>query len=167
MTESSRWEAKQQLRRSLRERRRQVSSKERASASREIARRLFELVDFGGVRALHVYRSVPGWGEVDTEEIVAAIGSRWPAVEIVSPDLSAEQPIPTRPFDLIVVPVLGFDRRNFRLGLGAGFYDRFLATQPDALKVGLAYDWARLDALPDEPHDIPLDLVITEVSEVS
>ncbi len=162
MTASPRSEAKQALRRRLGEKRRQVGSEERDRASHEIARRLFERIDFDGVRALHVYRSVPAWGEIDTDEIVTRIRDSWPAVEIESPDLSADQPIPERRFDLILVPVLGYDRRNFRLGLGAGFYDRFLATQPDALKVGLAYTWAELDAVPDEPHDVALDMVITD-----
>lgn len=161
MTDDAR-DGKQELRRRLRERRRQVSAEERDRVGREIARRVFERIDFDGVRAAHVYRSVPVWGEIDTVEIVSTIRERWPAVEIVSPGLSADQPIPSQRFDVIVVPVLGFDPRNFRLGLGAGFYDRFLATQPDALKVGLAYAWAELDAVPDEPHDVALDMVITD-----
>ena len=162
MTTDPRREAKQELRRRLRERRRQVSPEERRRASREIARRLFERIDWQAVIAVHVYKSVPAWGEIDTREIVAGIRDRWPAVEIEMPDLRADQPIPTRRFDLIIVPVLGFDRQSFRLGLGAGFYDRFLATQPDALKVGLAYAWAMVDAVPREAHDIPLDIVITD-----
>ena len=162
MTVDPRSEAKQELRRRLRERRSRVSPEERDRASGVIARRLFEWIDLDGMRAVHVYRSVPAWGEIDSDEIVTRIRATWPAVEIVAPDLRADQPIPTQGFDLIVVPVLGFDDRNLRLGLGAGFYDRFLATQPDALKVGLAYAWAKLDAVPDEPHDVALDMVVTE-----
>ena len=69
---------------------------------------------------------------------------------------------PENRYDVVIVPVLGFDRAGYRLGLGQGWYDRFLATQPSARKVGLAYGWARLDLLPHEPRDIPLDCIITE-----
>ncbi len=66
-------------------------------------------------------------------------------------------------FDVIIVPVLGFDADGFRLGYGKGHYDRFLAKQAGSLTIGLAYqDGFIADGLPHEPHDIPLSLVITE-----
>ena len=64
---------------------------------------------------------------------------------------------------LILVPVLGFDRDCYRLGLGGGFYDRFLAGQASATTVGLAYDWAFVpEGLPREEHDVPLDRIVTD-----
>lgn len=112
---------------------------------------------------MHIYRSVDAWSEIETGPIVLKVSETWPAIEIVFPGTARDEPLPERPFDLIVVPVLGFDRNNDRLGLGAGFYDRFLATQPQALKIGLAYEWALLpDGLPREPHDIRLDEILTD-----
>ncbi len=64
-------------------------------------------------------------------------------------------------FDLIVVPVVAFDRRGYRIGFGGGYYDRFLAGT-SALKVGLAYDFQRLDEVPSGPQDQRLDRVFTE-----
>ena len=163
MTVSSSAVLKRELRRELRARRREVTAEARRTASLRIAEKLLDSVDWPEIRSLHIYRSVPDWGEVDTEPIVRGVRERGPAIEIVSPDLSADQPIPARDFDLIVVPVLGFDEGNFRLGLGAGFYDRFLGAQPQATKIGVAYEWARVAAgLPHEPHDVPLDAIITE-----
>ena len=65
-------------------------------------------------------------------------------------------------FDLIVVPTLAFDNRLYRLGWGGGFYDRFLDGQSDALKIGLCFENGRLAKIPNEPHDIKLDKIVTE-----
>jgi 5-formyltetrahydrofolate cyclo-ligase len=66
--------------------------------------------------------------------------------------------------DVVIVPLLGFDDRGHRLGYGAGYYDRFLAlTRPACMKVGLCFECGHLSKpLPSEPHDIPLDFVVTE-----
>ncbi len=63
--------------------------------------------------------------------------------------------------DLVVVPGIAFDRRGHRIGFGGGFYDRFLATVSCA-KVGLCYDALLLDAIPDEAHDVAMDIVVAE-----
>jgi 5-formyltetrahydrofolate cyclo-ligase len=62
--------------------------------------------------------------------------------------------------NLILVPLLGFDRALHRLGYGAGHYDRTLAGLRVAA-VGLAFAAQEVDALPTEPHDVPLDAVVT------
>ncbi|NJB69361.1 5-formyltetrahydrofolate cyclo-ligase [Desulfobaculum xiamenense] len=66
--------------------------------------------------------------------------------------------------DLILVPGVGFDRRGFRLGFGAGFYDRFLAGEcsTGATVIGLAYGFQLVDELPADPWDIPMHAIITE-----
>jgi len=155
--------AKAALRRELRARRRAIPAAERERASRRVVEKALAGIDWTSVRSAHVYRSVAAWGEVDTAPLVEAIRERWRSVRIVSPDVTANQPLPEERFDVIVVPVLGFDDANFRLGLGAGFYDRLLAAQPQAFTIGLAYAWANVgDRLPHEPHDMPLDRVVTD-----
>lgn len=62
--------------------------------------------------------------------------------------------------DLIVVPGVAFDKRGFRLGYGAGYYDRFLVGT-DAFKLGLAYDLQIVDHLIIEPHDIAVQALLT------
>lgn len=154
---------KAQLRAELTRRRRALPPAEVAEGSRRIAVRLLAEVDWASVRTLHVYSSVPAWGEVDTAPLVAAVQAQWPAVAITRPGLDRKEPVPTDPFDVIVVPVVGFDRSNNRLGLGGGFYDRFLAGQPDALKIGVAYAWALVEeGIPVEPHDVRLDRVVSD-----
>ena len=66
---------------------------------------------------------------------------------------------------LLLVPLLAFDRTGLRLGSGAGYYDRALArarAQRPVIAVGLAFAAQEQPSLPREPHDQPLDWVVTE-----
>ena len=64
--------------------------------------------------------------------------------------------------DLILAPLIGFDRDLNRMGQGGGFYDRAFAAYPESAKVGIAWSVQEVAQLPIEPHDIPLDAVLTE-----
>ena len=64
---------------------------------------------------------------------------------------------------LLLVPCVGFGPQGLRLGYGGGFYDRTLASlQPRPFTVGLAYAQSFLPWLAAEPHDVPLDAVLTD-----
>jgi len=63
--------------------------------------------------------------------------------------------------DCVIVPGAAFDLSGGRLGLGGGYYDRFLPLAANAVKVALAYDFQLVDTLPTEPHDVKIDAVIT------
>jgi 5-formyltetrahydrofolate cyclo-ligase len=65
--------------------------------------------------------------------------------------------------DLVLVPMLGFDLQGHRLGYGGGYYDRFLAQEcePEVLKIGLSLLPPLDQSLIAEPHDVPLDAVIS------
>ena len=64
---------------------------------------------------------------------------------------------------LLLVPCVGYGPRGVRLGYGGGFYDRTLATlQPRPTTVGLAYSQGFLPWLQAEPHDVPLDTMLTD-----
>jgi 5-formyltetrahydrofolate cyclo-ligase len=63
-----------------------------------------------------------------------------------------------------LMPGLAFDRRGGRIGWGRGHYDATLAAAPDALRVGLAFDFQLVDGVPCEAHDAPLHVIITEVA---
>lgn len=65
--------------------------------------------------------------------------------------------------EMLLIPCNGFDARGFRLGYGAGHYDRTLAAmQPMPCTVGIAIEDGRIDDLGPEPHDIPMDWIVTE-----
>ena len=63
--------------------------------------------------------------------------------------------------EMIVVPAVAYDRRGNRVGRGKGYYDRLLATSR-ARKVGVAYDFQLVDEIDAEPHDVRVDVVITD-----
>ena len=64
--------------------------------------------------------------------------------------------------DFLLVPLLAFDRRGYRLGYGAGFYDRTLAGLPRRFALGVAYAVQEVETVPTGPHDVRLDAVATE-----
>ena len=63
--------------------------------------------------------------------------------------------------DVVIVPGLAFDVSGGRLGLGGGFYDRFLPLAVNAVKIALAYDFQLVESLPLEPHDFKINGVLT------
>jgi 5-formyltetrahydrofolate cyclo-ligase len=65
--------------------------------------------------------------------------------------------------DYVIMPLLGFDALGTRLGYGGGYYDRTLASMKKRPKlIGLAFSAQVLSMIPREPHDLPLDMVVTE-----
>jgi len=83
---------------------------------------------------------------------------------IPEPDPEKASALDPAEIDLVVVPGSAFDRHGGRLGYGGGFYDRFLAEQaPNAFRVALAFELQVIEGrLPLEPHDQPLDCLVTE-----
>ena len=65
--------------------------------------------------------------------------------------------------DFLLVPLLAFDRRGFRLGYGAGYYDRTLAGLSRHFALGCAFAAQCVDAVPIGPYDVRLDAVATEI----
>lgn len=68
--------------------------------------------------------------------------------------------VPLHTFNLILVPGLAFDLHGNRLGRSRGFYDRLLA-EVAGLKCGVCHDGQVVPAVPCEPHDIPMDFILT------
>ncbi|TWG95511.1 5,10-methenyltetrahydrofolate synthetase [Mesorhizobium sp. J18] len=65
--------------------------------------------------------------------------------------------------DVVIAPVVGFDARCYRLGYGGGFFDRTLAALPrKPLTIGIGYGIARIPTIYPQPHDIPMDVIITD-----
>ena len=85
------------------------------------------------------------------------------AFGINEPELG-EQHLAAAELDLLILPLLAFDRFGTRLGAGAGYYDRALAgcVVGKPLLIGLAYGFQQVSALPVDPWDVPLSKVLTE-----
>ncbi len=63
----------------------------------------------------------------------------------------------------LLIPLVGFDEAGYRLGYGAGYYDRTIATfSSPPLKIGVGFELCRLKTICPQAHDIPMDFIVTE-----
>ena len=76
------------------------------------------------------------------------------------PEPIADEPVADDPTALVLMPGLAFDRQGHRIGYGGGFYDKFLAAEPEHPTVALCYDFQLLPEIETEEYDIPVDCVL-------
>ena len=177
---------KAELRRLLKGRLKALSKAERLRKNRQIQKAFFARAFFKNARTVLFYVSLPE--EVDTwpmmeralkrgkrvlvpslqkrrivpSEVRRLKGDlRRGAYGIFEPRRQSFRPVGVEEIDLVVVPGIGFDRRGRRLGRGGGYYDRFLKrVRGQVPLVGLAFKVQRLERLPVEVHDVPVDYLI-------
>ena len=159
-----------------------------AEDRRRMDARVTELLDFGfaPLRELVVGTYWPMKGEFDPRVAVKRLRDRgaraalpvvvqkaapmqfrewWPGVE-TKPGvfgLPVPQGSPVIVPDALLIPPVGFDALGYRLGYGGGYFDRTLAAlSPQPLKIAVAREASRIDTIHPQPHDIPMDFVVTE-----
>ena len=76
------------------------------------------------------------------------------------PEPIADEPVADDTTALVLMPGLAFDPQGHRCGYGGGFYDKFLAAEPDHPTLALCYEFQMLPHLETEAHDIPVDYVL-------
>ena len=76
------------------------------------------------------------------------------------PEPIADSPVANDKNALVLMPGLAFDPQGHRMGYGGGFYDKFLAAEPNHPTLALCYDFQMLDHLETEDHDVPVDTVL-------
>lgn len=98
-------------------------------------------------------------GDVSTAPFIAHPTRAFAATDIDSDRFPI---VPAETLDMIVVPLVAFDRAGARLGYGGGCYDRYLSTLSPACQiVGIAFDEQRVDHVPTDAHDLPLPNIIS------
>jgi 5-formyltetrahydrofolate cyclo-ligase len=88
-----------------------------------------------------------------------------PGIELADGPLGIPYPVGSREVvpDHVLLPMLGWDAEGYRLGYGGAFFDRTLAALAKRPRViGVAYEQAYLQTIKPQPHDIPVDFVVTE-----
>mgnify|MGYP002870099056 CR=1 FL=1 len=179
---------KRELRREILRVRRSLTASYRQKASWAILARLYELEIYQQASSVMAYASMPD--EVQLEELLAhSLGQgkrmglpyviakglmgavRLPDMESLVegaygiPTVSEEKRelLPAGSFDLVLVPGVAFAEDGSRLGMGAGFYDRFLSeSEPQALRIALCFDCQMAEKIPMEAHDQRVETIITE-----
>ena len=116
------------------------------------------------------------WAESDNQRIIGLpvilretkqlrFHAWWPGCPMEEDAYGIPKPKDTPQFEpqLLLVPCVGYGPGGYRLGYGGGFYDRTLAElRPKPVTVGLAYALGHVPWLQPEPHDVPLDVIVTE-----
>ncbi len=177
--------ARSELRDRMRQARAAWGGEERAQADRAIVASLRHvLVDARTVAAFVPVRGEVGavalWFDARTLRVEVALPrcsqgtgemtfhrvEAWPteggAYGIPEPPTGAPR-VAWEAIDAILVPGLAFDRAGHRLGYGAGYYDRALPRlRGDALRVGVCYGLQCVEEVPTAPHDVPVDLVVSD-----
>lgn len=88
-----------------------------------------------------------------------------PGVRLAPGVLGIPYPVGSREVapDAVIVPLVGFDDAGYRLGYGGGYFDRTLAALArKPVVIGVAYETAHLDTIHPQPHDVPMDWIVTE-----
>lgn len=76
------------------------------------------------------------------------------------PEPIENEPVADDPTALVLMPGLAFDKEGHRIGYGGGFYDKFLAQEPNHPTLALCYEFQMVSQLPTEEFDIPVDVVL-------
>ena len=76
------------------------------------------------------------------------------------PEPIADEPVADDSTALVLMPGLAFDRQGHRIGYGGGFYDKFLAAEPNHPTLALCYEFQMLEHLDTEEFDVPVDCVL-------
>lgn len=172
------------IREQYKETRRSISEIEREMKSHRIFSKLMELPEFQTAQKILVHLSkgeevvthfmVQRWlqtektlfvPKVKDDHFIACRLDHWEDLEfgaygVLEPSEVIEIGHPSE-IDLILVPGLAFTPSGVRLGMGKGYYDRFLK-HTKATKIGLAYEEQIVNELPKESHDVDMDIIITD-----
>lgn len=158
---------KQELRKLYLQKRQALSEAEYGHLNFQLYQNFFSSIDLSFIKVLHTFLPITEKKEVDTWLIIDRIKREFPHIRISIPKVNSQtgvfdsfyfeglhqlatnewgiqepkQGVPTEPekVDMVLIPLLVYDKKGHRIGYGKGFYDKFLATcKPDCKKIGLS-----------------------------
>lgn len=168
------------------EKRAELSPKDKQVKDLQINQNLFKLISERNPSSIHLF--IPMNDEVDivptimkllANDITVVTSETLPKMELnhwvlesleglVEGRFNTRHPnsqIPWKEsYDMIITPGLAFSEKGERIGYGGGYYDSFLEYHPEALKVGVCYQFQILEKLPQESFDVQMDKVISDIS---
>ncbi|MEZ5346552.1 MAG: 5-formyltetrahydrofolate cyclo-ligase [Pyrinomonadaceae bacterium] len=181
---------KSKLRKIFLKKQSELSETERRDRSLQITGSVFAQFPLEIVRYLHLFLSIAEKGEIDTSAIISKLWREHPSIKTVVPRVNFEKDvlehlefdrnttlqtsswgiaepvgnklIEEKKIDMVLVPMLCFDERGYRVGHGKGYYDKFLSKcREDVLKIGLSFfpPVERIEDIWEE--DVKLDHCVT------
>lgn len=180
---------KAELRKLTLQKRRNLPAEEVQERSQCIANLFFQHFPLQAGQTVHIFLPILKNKEVNTWTIIEQLRERHPEVRVAVPVTDVAQNVLThheltdeavllenawgipepqdaqiihaKEVDVVLLPLLAFDKAGHRVGYGKGFYDRFLADcRPDVLKIGLSLE-PPVDSIADaNAFDVPLDAVV-------
>lgn len=173
---------KKALRAEIRAKKRAMTAQEIEEKSAALAKAFYETAEYKNAKTIYGY--LPYNQEVRTTQMLAhalADGKQVAVPKVYGdemkfillsdlsqvakgyagiPEPIADGPVAADPTALVLMPGLAFDPEGHRLGYGGGFYDKFLAAEPDHPTLAPCYDFQMLPHLDTESYDIPVDRVL-------
>lgn len=173
---------KKELRRQIREQKRAMTDEQITAASQCLAEKFFAIQQYA--EASSIYGYLPYNQEVRTVPILQRAlhdGKRVAVPKVYGdemrfiyitdfnglensemgiPEPVVDAPVADDPTALVIMPGLAFDVYGSRIGYGGGFYDKFLASEPNHPTVALCYEFQMFPRLDTDEYDIPVDLVL-------
>lgn len=181
---------KNELRKIYLEKRKRLSSETLQKGSFRISERFFQKFNLNQIRFLHLFLPIKKFNEIDTSPIFEKIWQNFPQIQILIPKVDFQtqeikhlkfnrdtklikniwqideaensEDIEDQKIDMVLVPLLCFDKKGFRIGYGKGFYDKFLEKcRSDCRKIGLSF-FPPLEKISDtDKFDVRLDFCLT------
>lgn len=173
---------KKELRRQIREKKRAMTEAQIVAASERLGELFLNCPEYQAAKTIYGYlpynqevRTVPMLEQAMKEGKRVAVPKcygdqmRFIYVEDLSlvengyaniPEPIADEPVADDPTALVLMPGLAFTEEGNRMGYGGGFYDKFLAAEPNHPTVALCYDFQMVDYIPTDDYDIPVDRVL-------
>lgn len=169
--------------------RNQYSEKERLALSQKIADRILASKEFQAAKTIMIYKGIRGEVRLEAledavkeqnkqllyplcisnSEMIALLPENQAAWQsgyfgIQEPIRERSKEIAPEDIDMVICPCTVFDEQGGRMGMGAGFYDRYLEKCTKAVVAAVAFECQKTERIPMEPWDKPMDLVFTEAA---
>lgn len=170
--------------------RRALSPDDRRLKTAALADRLLAYVESMEIRSLGGFWPIRG--EPDVRPLLSVLADRGirtalPVVTEPATPLEFRQWVPGDPVErgfwdipvpaagsmvinpeMLIAPLVGFDRSGFRLGYGGGYFDRTMAVmQPRPAVIGIGFDFAEVPTIYPQPHDIPMSVIVTDIETLT
>ena len=170
-----------------RARRRGLTPAQRAEKSAVICKKLTELPELAEAKTIFSYLAMPeevelsafhDWAKANGKRVAFPLSGKHGKMEayvpgaeggmvqdrygITAPDPARSTLVDPKEIDVVIVPMVGFDKDNNRLGQGGGYYDRYLTRCPGAKHIAVAFAEQEFDRIETDFFDLPVDMVVTD-----